>query len=186
MENQWKDIKTAYKRILNHAFDTEQQRDAAHVVLLKLCASIIDLGLSGDTTLKNATTAIIGDSIPLPSFSSPPLHERQSRNPSSNSSSNSSTSNTSNTPNIPNIPNIPNMPNMPNIPNLNSMFSFADNFLNRGGGESSPNSFITSEELRNLFPLWNMFDNNDATSRTNTTSRESTEPSTDRNEHSAN
>jgi hypothetical protein len=151
MEHQWKEIKTAYKRILHNAFDTPEDRDRANIVLLKMIATVIDLSLSGDTTLKNATNALLGDCSPGVSS------QRAARANQSN------VPNTPNTPNMPNMSNAPNMPNMPNdmsnLPNVNNMFQIVDRLMNRN--PAVPNDFITSEELRNLFPLWNMFERQD-------------------------
>lgn len=150
LESQWRDIRSAYKRILHHAFDNEASRDAANVVMLKMGASVIDLALCGDPSLKKAMVALIGSDS----------HDDNTDRPDRNIYEDTNATSAPDVPNVPNVPNISNIPNIPNIANLSNMFTFADSFFNRPGGV---NTFISDEELRNLFPLWNMFNNSDAT-----------------------
>jgi len=154
MEAQWKEIRSAYKRILNHAFHDDHQRDAANIVLLKLAASLLDLSLSGDETLRNAAHAMFGEDF---------TRIFGSNGGSTTQTENHTSSQTFNTTSVPNVSNIPNIPNISNVGNIGSMFSFADELFQRAGNghgaQTTSGSFITSDELRSLFPLWNMFDN---------------------------
>jgi len=185
MENQWRDIRRAYKRIIEHAFRDEDKRDEATAVLLKLCASVIDLSLLGDATLKNAISALLGDDGLAETHSS---YSNQSTRDDRVDHSRQNSTPSSNLPNNPNIPNsnasngtttanIPFMSSssspLDNIQNFSNLFSLAgENLLGRHQNESTLNPFITAEELRNLFPLWNMFDSTIASSSTPTVPQE--------------
>ena len=151
MEQQWKEIKSTYRHILRHAFETAEERDRAHVALLKLLATIIDLTFSGDPTLKNGLNVLLGEDIMERASTSTPRRSSDQREGPFSAETH-----------FPNMPNMPNMPNLANMANMNAMFSFADRLMNRSNnGAADNNEFLTSEELRNLFPLWNMFERQD-------------------------
>lgn len=61
MEQQWQDIKTAYRRVLDTTFRHQDEKDYAHITLLRLTSGMIDLALSGDPAFRRAMIAVLGD-----------------------------------------------------------------------------------------------------------------------------
>jgi len=175
MENQWNDIKNTYRRILQNAFDTETERNAARIVLLKMCATTVDLALSGDATLRKGLVALLGDDgsgvldvwtngAQRNIFNTANVTSDMPRNadvpPNVSSEPSSFASNDTNASNLSDMSNVPNVPQL-NVPNLGGLFTFTENFFNRNDVGGVQNSFLTSDEMRNLFPLWNYFTRTD-------------------------
>lgn len=78
MEQQWKDIKTAYNRVLDNTFTSDEEKDKVHVAVVRMISSAIDLLLSGDPAFMTAMQALgfasSTSSIPVPPTPAEPPH----------------------------------------------------------------------------------------------------------------
>lgn len=141
MEHQWQDIKTAYRRILNTTFQSEQERDYAHITLLRLGATVIDLMLSGDEILRTAILNILGDNR---------LYQGNN-NGNSTSIENESNNNSERDGGNFNGGNLGNL----GLRDVNNFINNAEALFNRTGlNVSNGNANISASELRNMFPIF--------------------------------
>jgi len=63
MDQHWHDVKTAYRKIMDNAFDTKPERNSAHDAFLRFSASFFDLAMSRDPAISAAKRAFL-DPIP--------------------------------------------------------------------------------------------------------------------------
>jgi hypothetical protein len=169
MEEQWKDIRLAYKRIVQHACNSPEEQERVNAAILKLIAAAVDLSLCGDPVIRNAINALLGsreyESSRQEEFhdsESLPNHHQGSTLPNAHEHPNPATSNPSEVPNVPHLfaGNTPGQ----SIPNGSDIFQFMERIMNGGingiieSSSMNGNSHVTNEEFRNLFPLWHMFE----------------------------
>jgi hypothetical protein len=163
MEQQWQEIKRAYRRVLNETFSNQQERDYVHVSHLRFAACLVDLILSGDREINRALFAVFGGGEDaLPSYEQSTFNQSNGSNSRSNENVNGSSNNISGFGNIPGFGNFTNLMN--NFRDLESLFnrqnnnnSDANNNIN--SDNNIPNN-IPINEFRNMFPIFHyMFEN---------------------------
>ena len=161
MEQQWKNIKLASTKIINNAFEKQEDRENAKNVVSRLAGSFVDMFLMGDSDLFKAIDAL---GISKYSNFSRPFSPSSPSSPSSRTS----TSNVQTTP--PGL-------NHASQPQRNTM-SAAFEFI-------APTNQMNSDDLRQMFPFLSSIidvDRNGSNVQTN----QSTDQSTPRNETTEN
>lgn len=151
IEHQWRQIKSAYHHILSQTFRTAEEQDYVHTCLLKIAANVINMILSGDQTLRSAVITIFGEEVGNNHEGDTNTYQQDYGDYGHNGSN--SEGNQDNQDNQDNLDN-----NQQTNLDINSVLSLAELLFQnqRVPRDANTSTSLTVEELRNMFPLWNL------------------------------